>query len=47
VQVLKQALAYLVLHYDVELVGGPAKRIALGNTMVPAVKTQMRIKRKD
>ncbi|KAI1448540.1 cytochrome P450 [Annulohypoxylon stygium] len=47
VQVMKQALAYLVLHYDVELVGGPAKRMALGNTMVPAVNTQIRIKRKD
>ncbi|CAG9950382.1 unnamed protein product [Clonostachys rosea f. rosea IK726] len=47
VQVMKQALAYLVLHYDVELVGGPAKRMALGNTMVPAVNTQMRIKQKE
>ncbi|KAI0479729.1 cytochrome P450 [Xylaria cf. heliscus] len=47
VQVMKQALAFLVLHYDVELVDGPVKRMALGNTMVPAVKTQIRIKRKD
>ncbi|KAJ8130025.1 hypothetical protein O1611_g3602 [Lasiodiplodia mahajangana] len=47
VQVMKQALAHLILHYDVELVGGPAKRMSLGNTMIPAVNTQIRIKRKD
>lgn len=45
-QSMKQALAYLVLNYDVELVGSPPKRRALLNMMVPPVGTQIRIRRK-
>lgn len=45
-QLMKQALAYLVMHYDVELVGGPVRRRALLNTMVPPVDAQIRIRRK-
>ncbi|KAH7384629.1 cytochrome P450 [Pyrenochaeta sp. MPI-SDFR-AT-0127] len=45
-QAMKQALAYLVLNYDVELVGPPPKRRALLNMMVPPVSTMIRIRRK-
>jgi cytochrome P450 len=45
-QTMKQALAYIVMNYDVELIGKPIKRMALLNTMVPPVQTQMRIRRK-
>ncbi|KAI2601751.1 cytochrome P450 [Hypoxylon sp. NC1633] len=45
-QTMKQALAYIVLNYDVELVGKPITRKALVNTMVPPVDTKMRIRRK-
>ncbi|KAK7917919.1 hypothetical protein PG985_009793 [Apiospora marii] len=45
-QLMKQALAYVVLHYDVQLVGGPQPRRALLNTMVPPVGSQIRIRRK-
>jgi len=45
-QSMKQALAYLVLNYDVELVGPPPKRRALLNMMVPPVGAQIRIRRK-
>lgn len=45
-QSMKQALAYLVLNYDVELTGPPIKRRALLNMMVPPVGAQIRIRRK-
>ncbi|EHL01927.1 putative Ent-kaurene oxidase [Glarea lozoyensis 74030] len=45
-QVMKQALAYLVLNYDVELIGPPPKRRALLNMMVPPVGVQIRMRRK-
>ncbi|KAK7979957.1 NADP-dependent oxidoreductase domain-containing protein [Apiospora arundinis] len=46
-QLMKQALAYVIMHYEVQLVGGPKPRKALLNTMVPPVGTQIRIRRKD
>ncbi|KAM7218643.1 Cytochrome P450 [Rhypophila decipiens] len=46
-QTVKQALAYLVLHYDVELVGPGPERKALLNTMIPPTGTQLRIRRKE
>lgn len=45
-QTMKQALAYIVLNYDVELIGKPITRKALVNTMVPPVDSKMRIRRK-
>lgn len=45
-QTMKQALVYIVLNYDVELIGKPITRKALVNTMVPPVNAQMRIRRK-
>jgi cytochrome P450 len=45
-QTMKQALAYIVLNYDVELNGKPITRKALVNTMVPPVDAKMRIRRK-
>ncbi|GAP82370.1 putative cytochrome P450 [Rosellinia necatrix] len=45
-QTMKQALAYIVLNYDVELIGKPIVRKALVNTMVPPIDAQMRIRRK-
>lgn len=43
-QTMKQALAYIVLNYDVELMGKPIIRKALVNTMVPPVDAKMRIR---
>jgi cytochrome P450 len=43
---MKQALAYIVMNYDLELIGKPIKRQALLNTMVPPVDAKMRIRRK-
>lgn len=45
-QMLKQALAHLVLNYDVELVGSVPERKALLNTMIPPTGTRLRIRRK-
>ncbi|KAK2595097.1 hypothetical protein QQS21_007182 [Conoideocrella luteorostrata] len=45
-QTMKQALAYIILNYDVELIGKPITRTALVNTMVPPVDAKMRIRRK-
>ncbi|KAI0148061.1 cytochrome P450 [Hypoxylon sp. NC0597] len=45
-QTMKQALAYIVLNYDVELVGKPISRKALVNTMVPPVGAKIKIRRK-
>lgn len=44
--VMKQAFAYIIMNYDVELIGKPIKRKSLLNTMVPPVDAQMRIRRK-
>ncbi|KAM7195868.1 Cytochrome P450 [Rhypophila sp. PSN 637] len=46
-QTVKQALAYLVLHYDVELVEPGPDRKALLNTMIPPTGTPLRIRRKE
>jgi hypothetical protein len=43
-QTIKQALAYLVLNYDVEIIG-EIKRKALLNMMVPPTAAQIRIRR--
>ncbi|CAI6227314.1 unnamed protein product [Periconia digitata] len=43
-QSMKQALAYLVLHYDVELVGPPPKRWALLNMMIPPVDAKIKLR---
>ncbi|GAW24168.1 hypothetical protein ANO14919_137490 [Xylariales sp. No.14919] len=45
-QVMKQALAYIVQNYNVELVGEVVKRMALVNAIVPPVNTQIKIQRK-
>ncbi|KAI1370089.1 cytochrome P450 [Hypoxylon crocopeplum] len=45
-QTIKQALAYVVMNYDVELVGGTVRRKALLNMMVPPTDAQIRIRRK-
>ncbi|KAK8024996.1 P450 monooxygenase [Apiospora arundinis] len=45
-QMMKQALAYLLMHYDVELEGAPIQRRALLNTMVPPVHAQIQIRRR-
>ncbi|RYP12159.1 hypothetical protein DL765_007458 [Monosporascus sp. GIB2] len=45
-QTMKQALVYIVLNYDVELMGKPITRKALVNTMVPPVDAKMRIRSK-
>ncbi|KAI2602064.1 cytochrome P450 [Hypoxylon sp. NC1633] len=45
-QLMKQALAYMVLNYELELVGEPVKRKALLNTMVPPVNVQVRVRRR-
>jgi cytochrome P450 len=46
-QSMKQALSYLVLNYEFELVGSPPKRRALLNMMVPPVRAKVRIRRRD
>ena len=46
-QTLKQALAYVVLHYDVEILNRPRERRALLNMMVPQTEVQMRVRRKS
>jgi hypothetical protein len=43
---MKQALSYMVLNYDVELVGPSPKRKALLNMMIPPVDAKIRIRRK-
>lgn len=45
-QMLKQALGYLVMHYDIEPVGSPPKRKALLNMMVPPTDMIFRVRRK-
>lgn len=45
-QTMKQALAYVILNYDVELVGEPVKRKALLNMMMPPTEVQIRIRPK-
>jgi hypothetical protein len=46
-QVMKQTLAYIVMNYDVELLGKPVKRQSLLNTMVSPVNKKMQIRRKS
>lgn len=46
-QTMKQALAYLVMNYDVEIVQKPDKRQVLLNVMIPATEAQIRIRRKQ
>lgn len=45
-QLMKQALAYVILNYEVELAAKPTERRAFLNMMVPPTKTQIRIRRK-
>lgn len=44
-QTLKQALAHMLLNYDVEMVG-TVSRQALGNAMIPPTAARLRIKRR-
>ncbi|KAK4172411.1 cytochrome P450 [Triangularia setosa] len=46
-QTLKQALGYLVMKYDIELVGEPPKRKALLNMMIPPTTAKLRVRRKS
>ncbi|KAF4633292.1 hypothetical protein G7Y89_g4832 [Cudoniella acicularis] len=46
-QTIKQALAYVILNYDVEITGKPIKRKALLNMMLPPTDAQIRIRRKS
>ncbi|ROV87605.1 hypothetical protein VSDG_09602 [Cytospora chrysosperma] len=45
-QTIKQALAHLIMNYDVELVGKSVRRRALLNTMVPPVEAKFRFSRR-
>lgn len=45
-QLMKQALAFMILNYEVELVGKPMERRSFLNMMVPPGKTQIRIRRR-
>jgi cytochrome P450 len=45
-QTIKQALAYMVMNYEVELVGDAPKRKALLNMMVPPTETKLRFRRR-
>jgi cytochrome P450 len=45
-QTLKQALAYIILNYDVEVLGDCPKSMSLVNVMVPHTNVQIRIRRK-
>lgn len=45
-QLMKQALAYMILNYEVELVEKPMERRSFLNMMVPPAKTQIRIRRR-
>lgn len=45
-QTMKQALASIVMNYNVELVGKPVQRRSLLKTMVPPVDAKIRIRRK-
>lgn len=46
-QTIKQALAHIILNYDVELVGQLRKRRSVLNLMVPPADAQIRIRRKS
>jgi cytochrome P450 len=46
-QTVKQALGYLILNHDIELVGKPIRRRALLNTMVPPVEARFRFRQKE
>lgn len=45
-QTLKQALAYIILNYDVEVLGDSRKSMSLVNVVVPHTDVQIRIRRK-
>lgn len=45
-QTIKQALAYTVMKYDIELVGERPKRKSLLNMMVPPTETKLRFRRR-
>ncbi|KAF2789980.1 cytochrome P450 [Melanomma pulvis-pyrius CBS 109.77] len=45
-QTMKQALAGIVMDYDVEIISRPEKRQVMLNMMIPAVDAQMRYRRK-
>jgi len=45
-QVIKQTLAYMVMNYEIELVGEPPKRKALLNAMIPPTNAKLRFRRR-
>lgn len=45
-QTLKQALAYIIMNYDVEVLGDSRKNMSLVNVVVPHLDVQIRIRRK-
>jgi hypothetical protein len=46
-QIMKQALAYVILNYDVDILEKPSQRKPLLNMMVPPVNAKIRIRRKS
>ena len=46
-QTLKQSLAYLVMNYDVELVGFVSKSKVLMNMVIPPTGAKLRFRRKE
>lgn len=46
-QTLKQALAYIVSSYDVEVLGEPREKKSLVNVFVPHTDVEIRVRRKD
>ncbi|KAF3763271.1 cytochrome P450 [Cryphonectria parasitica EP155] len=45
-QTMKQALAHIIMHYDVEIVKKPGKRRSLLSIMLPPTSAQIRIRRR-
>ncbi|KAI1386129.1 cytochrome P450 [Hypoxylon trugodes] len=45
-QTIKQSLAYMVINYEVELIGKPPKRRALLNAMIPPTGARLRFRRR-
>ncbi|KAK4220408.1 cytochrome P450 [Podospora fimiseda] len=46
VQILKQALGYLIMNYEIEFIGEAPKRKVLLNMMIPPTNAKLRIRRK-
>lgn len=45
-QTMKQALAYLILHYEMEVTKGPGQRRALQRVMLPPASAALKIRRR-